>query len=338
MKEIIRMKFGSHLYGTNTPESDLDLKAIYIPEPKEIILGTAKQTILQGRSKQDKERNTKDDVDVEIFSLQRFVNLLMDGQTVALDMVFAPEKMFLPLSNGDHSHEIWRELIENRDKLINKNVSAFIGYARQQAAKYGVKGSRMDALKQIVAILDGKNPYSRLEEHMIEIEEVIDSQSRNVTLGNRPLISIVMLENKNQNHLVPHLQVCDKNYPYRERVKDIVGKLKVRLDEYGARAYKAHLNGGKDWKALSHAVRVNSEGLELLKTGNITFPRPDRELLLKIKTGQMAWEETSEIIEQGLKDLVEAEKTSTLRAEPDREWAEEFVFDVYECKVKGDSY
>ena len=67
------MKFGSHLYGTNTPDSDTDYKGIYLPTAKEIVLGTYKKTISISRNKADKERNTKDDVDNEFFSLDRYL-------------------------------------------------------------------------------------------------------------------------------------------------------------------------------------------------------------------------------------------------------------------------
>jgi predicted nucleotidyltransferase len=29
--KLVTMKFGSHLYGTNTPASDLDLKSVHLP-------------------------------------------------------------------------------------------------------------------------------------------------------------------------------------------------------------------------------------------------------------------------------------------------------------------
>jgi RNA repair pathway DNA polymerase beta family len=31
MDLVVKMRFGSHLYGTATPESDLDLKGVYLP-------------------------------------------------------------------------------------------------------------------------------------------------------------------------------------------------------------------------------------------------------------------------------------------------------------------
>jgi predicted nucleotidyltransferase len=38
MDLIVEMRFGSHLYGTDTPESDLDLKGVYLPEARDILL------------------------------------------------------------------------------------------------------------------------------------------------------------------------------------------------------------------------------------------------------------------------------------------------------------
>jgi predicted nucleotidyltransferase len=34
MKTVVRMRFGSHLYGTSTPESDLDFKSVFLPDAK----------------------------------------------------------------------------------------------------------------------------------------------------------------------------------------------------------------------------------------------------------------------------------------------------------------
>lgn len=330
MNKIIEMKFGSHLYGTTTPNSDTDYKAIYIPTAQQIADGHWQKTIVRSRGKDKGERNTKDDIDIEIFSLDRFMELLGEGQTVALDMLFAPKNMYQPLSNGDHSSHIWQMILDHKDKIVNKKVSSFIGYARKQAAKYGVKGSRMEALKQVLDLLNSKpDKYSRMDAYTDELSDLIEKNLEVVSLEKIPLIRFESLHNPHQDVMVPHLQVCGKNYPMRERIKDVAQKLQYRYNEYGERAVKAHLNGGKDYKALSHAVRVNSQGLELLRTGTITFPRPDAGLLLQVKNGMLAWEPLSEMIEQGLKDLVEAEKVSTLRSEPDQEWIDNFIQDVY---------
>lgn len=321
MNLLVKMKFGSHLYGTSTPESDTDYKGIYIPTAREIVLGSYARTVTKGRSKAEKERNTKDDVDEEIFSLDRFLELLMDGQTVALDMLFSPD------FKGDE-HGILREIYENRSRLLTKNVNAFVGYSRQQASKYGIKGSRMDALKQTLELFELFDPNLPLEHYPHDLAALVERTSKLVSLEKAPLIEILLLKAANNKH-EPHLSVCGKKIPFHAKVGYARGIFNKIYQEYGARAQKAHLDGGKDWKALSHAVRVSGEALELLKTGHITFPRPDAALLLKIKKGQVDYDEVAHMIEQGLVDLTEAQKTSTLRAEPDKQWVEDLVARVY---------
>lgn len=69
MKTIVEMVFGSHLYGLETPTSDKDYKGIYLPHPREILLGTAKKSI--DTSTGDKNsKNGVNDVDRQIYSLQ----------------------------------------------------------------------------------------------------------------------------------------------------------------------------------------------------------------------------------------------------------------------------
>lgn len=327
MLKVCELKFGSHLYGTNTPESDLDYKAIYIPTAREIVLGTYHKTKTVGRNKKECERNTKDDIDTEIFSLDRFLELLCDGQTVALDILFAPKEMYT-YTNPTYSW-IMEEIYKHRHELLNKNVNAFVGYARQQAAKYGIKGSRMEALQQVVKLLDPLPDYDRLSKYATEIETLVANSKDLVSLEKTPLVDIVMIPGPNKVDLMPHLQCAGRKMPYQATVKMAKTVFNKILAGYGERAHKAHLAGGKDWKALSHAIRVNSEAKELLETSKITFPRPEKDYLLKVKLGQVPFEEVSEVIEQGLVDLMISQEKSVLRNEPNRKWAQDLVAKVY---------
>lgn len=85
MNLIMKCLFGSHLYLLNTPNSDKDYKGIYLPEKRELLLGNYAKQISQSTG-DDKSKNTKDDVDVEIFSLPYFIELACKGETVALDI------------------------------------------------------------------------------------------------------------------------------------------------------------------------------------------------------------------------------------------------------------
>lgn len=323
MNKLFDLKFGSHLYGTDTPNSDLDFKGIYLPTAREIVLGNYKKTISTTRPKSTFERNTKDDVDIEIFSLDRFLDLLMQGQTVALDVLFAPQHMYTSIS--DMGISVMTDIRMNRLELLSKNVNAFVGYAKQQAAKYGQKGFRIHGIRSTLDWLKTKNYNDTLASLFV--------QSFINELKNEHVFTVDCKAPNGKTE--PHLEVCDRKYPFHARVGYIVGQLQKRFDEYGKRALLAETNEGVDWKALSHAVRVNSQAKELLETGNITFPRPDRQLLLDIKTGKMDYKDVANIIEVGLEQLHVAKDASQLKEEPNREWSENFVYDIYSEIVKN---
>lgn len=332
MNQILEIKFGSHLYGTNTEESDLDLKGIYLPTSREIVLGTYKPTISTTRPKRKFERNTKDDVDIEVFSLDRYLQLLSQGQTVALDAFFSPEFQS-SFVRSDPAGRFIGEIVANKDRLLHKNISSFLGYAKMQAARYGIKGSRMDALKRAVDLLSQFHPHSKLSEHAEAIAQLRTDNLAVVSLENTPIIDIVLIKCPD-GAMLPHLEVANRKVAYTAKVKHALDIYRKVYDEYGSRAHKANLAGGRDYKALSHAVRVNSQAKELLLTGNIIFPRPDRQILLDIKTQKMPYEQIAELIEQGLVDVVEAQKKSTLRDASDQEWIDNFVYDVYSEIIK----
>lgn len=334
MNKIVEIKFGSHLYGTNTPASDLDFKAIYIPEARDIVLGKYKKTIAKSRPKAECERNNKDDVDMEMFSLDRFLELLCEGQTVALDILFAPNDSYT--SYTPEGMALMAHIYNNRELLLTRNVNAFVGYARQQAAKYGIKGSRMDALKRTMEVLERmSHPHDKLSSYEDMIHNLISETKGLVSLEKTALVEICMLKGPTGLVDQPHLHINGRFIPFHATVKwakEVVGKM---LEGYGNRAKKAHLEGGIDWKALSHAVRVNGEAMELLKTNYITFPRPDAAILKDIKTGQIPYEQVAEMIEQGLADLYTAHDVSKLRDEPDYEFVNDLIYEIYSDVVKN---
>ena len=90
MKTVVRIKFGSHLYGTSTPMSDIDYKSVFVPSRRDILLQRVKATISTHRPKSEGEKNYAGEIDEELYSIQRYLQLLSEGQTVALDMLLAP--------------------------------------------------------------------------------------------------------------------------------------------------------------------------------------------------------------------------------------------------------
>lgn len=313
MNVIFKTIFGSNLYGTNTPTSDEDFKGIYIPAARDIILGRTKKVIQANEKLSAGLKNSTGDTDFEIFSYQEFIKLLLEGQTVALDMLFSPE--FSKYPSCSNIGEIWT----NRDKLLHRGTSAFVGYCQTQAAKYGLKGGRVAAMEAAVQFLENLPGEDKLEKHWTAIEVLVSTTEH---------MKIEVIEGPN-NKMLPHWNVCDRKMGLTTKVGYATLVFKKVYDNYGHRAKLAQKNENIDWKALLHAVRVCEEAKELLLTGNITFPRPERELLLKIRKAELPYQQISEIIEQGIKDVEIAKEKSILPNEPDREFADNLVSNTY---------
>jgi predicted nucleotidyltransferase len=325
MKKLVEMKFGSHVYGTNTPESDLDYKAIYIPSPREIILGRAKETIQQSTKEDERAKNTSEDVDTEIFSLKQYVKLLLEGQTVAIDMLFTPKKFYTTTPNW-----WWSYLQQNKDAFLHSGYLSFAGYCRTQANKYGIKGSRVNAVRLLLEVLSRFDDHYRLTHAPIlkALYELIYVNPNEALEFKFDHLKFVNINGPNGNQML-HVECCNRKMPVHNTVKQTKAVYQRIFDEYGARALQAEKNEGVDWKALMHAVRIANQAKEILLTGNIVFPRPEAELLLKIRKGEVPYKEVAEMIEQGLETMQAISEVSVLPKEPNRVFADELVYLIY---------
>ena len=307
MNTIVKLKFGSHLYGTNTPESDIDYKGVFLPTIDEIFLNRIPKSINTNSKKSGAtSKNTKDDIDCEIYSLHYFIQLACEGQTVALDMLHAPDNMILETS------DIWEEIVKNRSRFYTKNLKAFIGYARKQAAKYGIKGSRLNAAKEMMDLLASTSEEKR-------VADVWDK----LPLGEH--IHII----EPNPHNIEQVQVCGRIIQATSRVKYALEIVKTFYDNYGARAEKAAKNEGIDWKAVSHAIRAAYQLKEILEDGTITFPLKEADYVKQVKTGELDYQTDVAVRLESLMDEVESlSLKSDLPEKVDRKFWDEFIINV----------
>lgn len=319
------MEFGSHVYGTNLPTSDHDYKGLFLPESRKLLLGSGKETITTSTKPSDQAKNSADDTDMEYFTLKQYMKLLLEGQTVALTMLFAPSQNIILAS------PIYHEIVANRQRLLHSGVSAFAGYCRGQANKYGIKGSRVAAARKAVEFFGAFPAQTKLR----EIWENIVSEFTNTE--HCEFLEAPGMFARAGEHPVPRpvrmLSICNRKVQEHVTVKDTHKIYKHLFDEYGARALQAENNENVDWKALMHAVRVACEAYELLTTHHITYPRPEAALLLQIRKAELPYQQVADIIEEGLLNLEKAQAQSTLPAHPDTQWADDFIEDQYSTHV-----
>lgn len=319
MKVLIKAQAGSHLFGTNTPSSDMDYKGVFLPEADQILLGSYSEFVSKTTGDSN-SKNSKDDIDIELYSLKKFLKMVSRGDTAALELLFTPDDMII------EKDPLWDEVLQYRDQLISSKVSAMIGYARQQANKYGIKGSRMgelsgiiDKLQSIEKKFDFKEP--KLKHAWDEVVEAVKDYDH--------VHIIELITSKNmENTKVPALDILGKKFDYHCSFPYVLNILKKVYRNFGQRAREAKKNGGIDWKALSHAVRVSFQGIELLQTGKITLPlRPnERKIVKAIKSGELDYsKKVQPMLESLLEGLEIARNDNKLKKEVEQKLLDDIL-------------
>lgn len=299
MKTLIKIKHGSHLYGTNTATSDLDFKGVHLPSAEKILLQKASKTVDKGTKIGSSEKNTKDDVDDQSYPLDKFLDMLIAGDTVATEILFAPEDAIVEQS------EEWPLIKKTGISLLNRKCKGFVGYCQRQAAKYGIKGSRMAACKSAMEMfkeaLDDYGPTASVSVIRGRLLEFVTNTDHS---------SLVELEGGNGKMI--HFECVDRKTPFNANLRTAYDLYAKIYDNYGERARQAMVNENIDWKAVSHAVRVAYQAIELLTEGKITFPRPEATLLRSIKGGKEDYKHVSKMLEALVEKVQLASETSSL--------------------------
>ena len=327
MRTVMKGYFGSHLYGTSTPESDVDFKEIFVPHPRDILLGTAmNHTNLNTNNTATK--NTKDDVDHELYSLKYFFKLAAEGETVALDMIHTPADLVVKSDLPD----VWKFIQDNRSRFYTTNMKAYLGYVRKQASKYGVKGSRLAALRGVLAIVN------QIPEQWVDYQEGIPDKLRRTKV-------------EDIKHRLPENEFCEWVFHNHEKTGPqtfytVLGRkyqttlslieLKQSLNkldaEYGERARKAEANEGIDWKALSHAYRAGYQLKEIYQTGDLVYPLKNASIIKAIKAGDMPFKVVQGLLENTVDEVevlaIQAHKNG-MPAKVDMKFWDKFVEEVY---------
>ncbi|MFZ4700463.1 MAG: DNA polymerase beta superfamily protein [Candidatus Methylumidiphilus sp.] len=323
--KIVQMKVGSHLYGTATPESDLDIKAVYIPSARDILLQRVSPVVSENRIKARGEKNTSADTDCEAFSLQRYLDLLAEGQTVALDMLFAPEWAML-----EPPHALWHDIKTLAPRIMTKGTTAMVRYCRQQANKYGIKGLRVAAARAALGVLQEAEQThggsAKLETVADELE-ALAVQSEYLGFVDMP---------NAQGETLRFFDICGKKSLLTASIQNARLIAERLVDGYGRRAMEAERSDGMDWKALSHAVRIGQEAVELFRTGQITFPRPEAAHLLAVKQGKVPYAEVAEEIESLVDEVEKAASDSGFPDKADMQLVDDLIFRVYRQQILGE--
>ncbi|MDR3400979.1 MAG: hypothetical protein P4L99_00660, partial [Chthoniobacter sp.] len=287
-------------------------------------LQRVRATVSSSTQKDPDKRNAPGDVDREIISLQRYLDLVAEGQTMALDMLFAPDwAMITPPA------PLWREIQAATPRLVSRRASSFLRYCRQQANRFGIKGSRVAAARTALALLTDAEAEHGTTARLAAIEAELTSFAQT-----REHVALTDLL-PSSGQAIRSLDLCGRKMPLSIAIKSAREIAQRLVNEYGQRALQAERNEGVDWKALSHAIRVGQEALELLRTGRITFPLRSAAQILAAKKGERPYQVVATEIERLLVEVEAAAATSTLPDAPDQAFIDELVMRAHREKILG---
>jgi len=300
-KMIFKFISGSHLYGTSTPESDVDERGIFIPT-EEYFYGFLNRV----EQHQDKETDTV------YYNMIKFLELALENNPNIIEFLFVPEDKWL-LSTSD-----WETIIGGREYFLSKKARwTFSGYAHSQLKRirlhrewllnppkkkperkdFGLPNDRsliskeqIGAFNELVAMyLRDIRDFHELREQLENMEEtysfkrMIDQTKTDDPVYFAAIKSIVPVTDN-------FLEVLQKEKGYLRAKKywDNYQQWKKNRNPKRAILEKKY---GYDTKHASHLIRLMEEGRELLMEGNITFPCFSAELQLDIKNGRYSFDE-----------------------------------------------
>lgn len=312
---------GSHLYGTNTPESDLDICGVFVPSKEEILgIGKYPDEIDSSKKVSEGQRNSAGDIDCKHYSIKRFLQLASQGQPGALEILFSR-----PIEARICTRLWASDMIFLRDNAIvsRKAIMPFLGFAQSQAEKMVRRGEKYN---EIVCVL------KKLEAYSGEMLTQTLAAARPDVLEN---CSYYLHRN---DYGYEQLRFAGSDYDVGISLRTFKKQLQRKEERYGSRSKAAALEH-LDYKSLLHCMRLLGHAEELISTGRITLPVPEphRSFLLSIKRREWP-EEGYDVfgeVTARIERIRKSAAVAALRPEPIHSMINEFLIDTHEQVIEG---
>jgi hypothetical protein len=313
---LLLSKSGSQLFGTATPKSDLDVKGVFLPSKDSLYLQRAPQQFTSNSNPDDSGRkNSSDDVDVTVWSVQFWLKLLLRGDINAVSLLFSPSHPNAVIKGSDSS---FLERLQHLEpaKILTRDLGGMMGFAHSQAIRYSEKGKHLRAV-QIAT------------EHLGQVTGLVGEVAQTiVNLVADSSLARIVVSDKNTEQLL----ILEKAFDLTAKAQWAVKPLQDLEARYGKRARQAMGDGGVDFKAFSHSMRVLEEMRLLHTNGRIAYPHEPgfARVMTDIKLGQYEYDALVEMLDQKLEEVKISEIQSVLPKDADLEYADQFVLSLYE--------
>jgi len=309
-------EYGSKLYGTNSESSDTDYKVIFLPKLKDVLICNF-QNSFSISTGTNNSKNSNEDIDIEFYSLQYWMNNVKKGETGALDILFSIFRKDTQLYIDENFET---EIKSNyKNYFTATEAEAYIRYALAQMNTYSIKGERLKILEDINNYLNNLNETlyeQRINDIFNELKHFLDNEychidSKHITiLGKKHDLNIFVFE-------------------FKDRINNLYKK-------YGHRAQKAKECNGFDFKAVSHALRTIFEMEELLTTEFVHFPLKSANKIKQVKYGEIKKEEALQYINDKINQvsliLKDKKINNDNQIKYNKDIANQLIFNMYRRK------
>ncbi len=262
MEILAKVQYGSKLYGTDIATSDNDYRAIYLPSLSDCVTGKIKDAW-----------EDKSEEDTSYFSLQHFIRIATEGQSLALEMLSAP------LSKTVASSNVWEFLTRSKEKFYTKNMHSFLGYSKTMASKYSARIERLTGTEDVLNALIKANGLFPTLDNTQRLSDAWD------------FLPTSLYAEKGVNERASGMdkriyKVCGRDLQANVTIPYAISVVQMIYNSYGERVRNAK-EGIIEWKSLSHAFRAAYQCLEIVETGDLKFPLKRADWLRDLRLGKI---------------------------------------------------
>ena len=288
---------GSHFFDLNSENSDRDFRGIYLPPAKDFTENNKKNLFKVLDFKTNKKgKNTNEDVDFNLYSLPKYLELLHSGDFNMMEALFTPNDKIL------FDTPLMKELREDKENLLVRDIGSFMGFFKKEYRRYSVNIYHHKYRQDFVNFLKTlplKNGI-RLSHHWAAIQKFHKDNPDHFKFT-------VSKTGPNVEH--PTIEIGTRLFQWRSKVNYVIEQLEISLSTAGHRQRKM-AEVGKEFKGLYHAQRLLFEAKDLLTKGTLELPfSEERRLYLKsIKESTVNESLMLKKIEDDFQEIKELEK------------------------------
>jgi len=164
MNLLYEVVHGSHLYGTNTSDSDLDIKGVYAPYSYDVLCGEEPAlNVISKANKRINEKSDKNTIERKYYSLAKFYHLLSKGDIGCTEMLFARNFATQKFDN------FVKEILDYAPRyMISKKIVSFVNCANNN-----IKNAEKSANVNDINIRN-KSLYNAVRLNM-EVQELVNT-------------------------------------------------------------------------------------------------------------------------------------------------------------------